>query len=110
MHVQIINFNLTGVTEEQYGGLCDQLASTFAAVPGLLSKVWLADPETNTYGGVYLWKDREALDAYKQSELFQMVATHPNLENVTSKEFGILEGPTEVTRGLVAAAVGVPAV
>jgi hypothetical protein len=72
--------------------------------------VRLADPETNTYGGVYLWKDREALEAYKQSELLQMVATHPNLEDVTSKECGVLEGPTDVTRGLVAAAVEVPAV
>jgi hypothetical protein len=52
MHVQIVNFNLKGIADAQFREACDQLAPAFAAVPGLISKVWLADPSTNTYGGV----------------------------------------------------------
>lgn len=101
MHIQIINFNLKDVGEEGYRNLCDQLAPSFANLPGLISKVWLADSASNTYGGVYVWRDREAMVDFTKTDLFNAVATHPNLANITSKDFAILEGPTRVTRGLV---------
>jgi heme-degrading monooxygenase HmoA len=100
MHVQVVTFNLTGVTEADYRALCDQLAPAFANVPGLIAKVWLADSTSNTYGGVYTWETKADMEAYTQSELFQNVLNHPNLTNITSKYFGILAGPTQVTHGL----------
>ena len=100
MHIQVVNFNLKGVSEADYRALCDQLAPAFAAMPGLISKVWLADTATNTYGGVYIWANKAAMQAYMQSEIFNNVVNHPNLANITSKDFGILEAPTEVTHGL----------
>ena len=105
MHIQIVNFNLKGVSEEDYKKLCDELSQAFADMPGLISKVWLANPATNTYGGVYTCRDRQAMEAFTQTELFKAVANHPNLENITSSDFGVLEGPTQVTRGLVEARV-----
>jgi heme-degrading monooxygenase HmoA len=105
MYIQIINFNLKDVSEEEYRNLCDQLAPNFADLPGLVSKAWLADSDSNTYGGVYVWRDREAMVDFTKTELFNAVATHPNLANITSKDFAILEGPTRVTRGLVEAKV-----
>ncbi len=101
MYIQIINFQLNGIGEEDYVGLCDQLAPSFAALPGLVSKVWLADPATNTYGGVYTWRDRQAMEDFTKTDLFNAVATHPNLANVTSRGFAVLEAPTRVTRGLL---------
>ena len=105
MHIQIINFHLRGVSEADYRALCDEVAPAFAEVPGLVSKVWLANSTTNTYGGVYTWASREAMDEYAKSDLFKAVATNPNLEGVTSIDFNVLEEPTSVTRGLA----GVPA-
>ena len=102
MHVLIVNFNLKGVDEQQYAALCDQIAPTFAAVPGLVSKVWLKDSERGTYGGVYLFQDHDAFERFKRSELFNTVATHPNLANIVANDFGILEAPTRVTNGLLA--------
>ena len=99
MHIQILNFRLKGVSEAEYAGLCDELAPSFAAVPGLERKVWLANSETGTFGGVYMWKDKEAMEAFSQTELFNAVATHPNLDSLTSTDFGVLDAPTEVTRG-----------
>jgi hypothetical protein len=99
MHIQIVNFQLQGVSDADYRKLCDDLASSFAAVPGLISKVWLASPETNTYGGVYTWRDRKAMEEFQKSELFRGVVSHPNLEGITSKDFGVLDGPTRATRG-----------
>jgi quinol monooxygenase YgiN len=100
MHIQVVNFNLNGVSEADYRALCDQLAPAFAAMPGLISKVWLVDAATNTYGGVYTWENKAAMQAYMQSEIFNNVVNHPALSNITSKDFGILAAPTAVTHGL----------
>ena len=105
MHIQIINFHLKGVSEADFRGLCDEVAPAFAEVPGLISKVWLANRTTNTYGGVYTWATREAMEEYAKSDLFKAVATNPNLAGITSIDFDVLEEPTSVTRGLA----GVPA-
>ena len=81
MHIQIINFNLTGLSEQDFLATCEkEFAPAFAAVPGLVSKVRLAN-----------------------SELFNAVANHPNFENIESTDFGLLEGPTKVTNGLAEA-------
>lgn len=101
MHIQILNFNLKGVAEPQYAALCDDIAPAFAAVPGLLKKVWLADSASGTYGGVYVWESREAMQRFASSDLCRTVLSHPNLTNITSKDFGVLEAPTRVTRGAV---------
>ena len=105
MHIQIVNYNLKGMSEGEFIRVCDELAPAFASVPGLVSKVWLADPSTNTYGTIYLWRDRQAMEAFARSELFQAMATNPHLANLSARDFAVLEGPTRVTRGVVAATV-----
>src|SRR3990172_8183535 len=105
MHIQVVNFNLKNMTDEEFRKMCDELAPAFAGMAGLISKVWLADKATNTYGGVYTWRDRSAYEVYVKSELFQAVGKHPNLTNITSTDFSVLEGPTRISHGLAAVAV-----
>ena len=101
MHIQVINFNLDGITPEQYEEACDGIfAPMFAEVQGLISKVWLSNTETGTFGGVYSWENNSDMDNYLSSELFASVKNHPNLANVKSLDFGILESATRVTRGI----------
>lgn len=103
MHIQIVTFNLNGVSDSDYRGLCDQLAPAIAEAPGLISKVWLADPEGNTYGGVYTWVDRNAMEAFATTELFKGVASDPSLANLSSRDFAVIEAPSRVTHGLAQA-------
>jgi hypothetical protein len=49
VEVLVVNFSLNGISEAEYQGMCDQQAPLFAAIPGLVSKIWLADPASNTY-------------------------------------------------------------
>ena len=100
MHVQIVTFRLKGITEEEYRQGCEAEAPAFASLPGLVSKVWLADPTTGTYGGVYTWRSRADYEAYTRSDLFKGLQSDPNLGDLTSRDFGVLEEPTRVTRGL----------
>ena len=101
MYIQIINFRLKGVTEEDYAGLCDNLAPSYAAVPGLVRKIWLANSDTGTYGGVYVWQDKQAMEEFAATDLYSSVATHPNLDGITSEVFDVLPGPTQVTKGSI---------
>ena len=102
MHIQVVNFHLSDLSDADFRARCDEIAPAFAEVPGLISKVWLANASTNTYGGVYTWEDREAMEQYRESELFSAVAANPHFAEVSSTDFGVLEGPTSVTRGLAA--------
>lgn len=104
MHIQVVNFHLKDLREEEYLKVCDQLASAFAEIPGLISKVWLANQATNTYGGVYTWRDREAMFAFTKTDLFASVVSHPNLSDIKSTDFSVVEAPTRVTRGLATVA------
>ena len=100
MHIQIINFNLDGIGRSEYDQVCDDLAQTFADVPGLISKHWLANDGTNTYGGVYVWGSKDAYEAFIASELFAAVGGNPALTNVSSLDFDVIEAPTRITRGM----------
>jgi quinol monooxygenase YgiN len=100
MHIAVVNFRLKNMTHEQFTATCDELAPAFAATPGLVSKVWLSDPTSNTYGGVYTWQDRSAFQAYAKSDLAERVMSSPNFTDLVVKDFAVLEGPTRITRGL----------
>jgi hypothetical protein len=100
MHIQIINFRLAGIDEDEFVVLCDQLAPAFAALPGLQYKLWLADSVGGVYGGVYVWESEQAMQAFTRTELFAGVAGHPNFTDITSRDYGVLAGPTAVTSNL----------
>jgi hypothetical protein len=95
--------------EDGYRAACAQLAPALAELPGLLAKVWLADPGTNTYGGVYLFEHRAAMEGYAASELFRTVAAFPHFENITSQDFAVYEDLTHVTQPGIAVLAGTPA-
>ena len=98
MHVQIVTFNLKGLEEEDYRSNCEAIAPAFAQLPGLVSKTWLANGETNTYGGVYLWRERRDMETYQASDIYAGILANPHFENVAVRDFAVLEGPTSVTR------------
>jgi hypothetical protein len=99
MKIQIVTFELDGIGEDAYANMCDELAPTFAAVPGLSTKLWLADRDANTYGGIYVFSDADAQTAFARSDLYGAVAGNPNLTALSSRAFDVLPGPTLVTGG-----------
>ena len=100
MYIQIVNFRLEDISEEEYCNQCEAIAPAFAALPGLVSKTWLADPQTNTYGGVYVWRDRQGMEDYKETDIYRGMLANPHFGGFTVRDFAVLEGPTRITRGL----------
>ena len=97
MHLLIINFNLSDLGRGDYEAACNEVSEHFAGIPGLIWKTWLANEETNTYGGVYLFKDKQAMLDYKGSELYEAVGSNPAFTNMTTTDFEVLEGLSKVT-------------
>ena len=97
MHILIINFNLHELPRADYEAVCDEVSEAFASIPGLVSKKWLANEETNTYGGVYLFEDRQAMLDYQASELYNSLGENPAFANITATDFELLAGPSSVT-------------
>ena len=85
MYVQIVEFELQGVAQADYEALSEQLAPAFADIPGLITKLWILDRESNRAGGVYTWADRAACEAYMAGELYRAAVENPALANLRSK-------------------------
>ena len=100
MHVQIITFNLKGLNDEEYRYHCEAIAPAFAQLPGLVSKAWLANAETNTYGGVYLWMDRRSMEDYERSDIYGGMLANPHLERLVARSFPVIEEATGITSNL----------
>ena len=97
-YIQVINFNLEGITRDDFMGVADEVAPNFAQLPGLISKAWLSDEANNTYGGVYYWERQEDCEAYRASELYaQALANNPNFTKWSDKGFDVLKQPSKVT-------------
>ena len=78
MLIQIVQFNLQDLSDEEFRTAREQQwAAEVAKQPGLLSKTWLADASTNSYGGIYAWESSAAMERYQESEFFKAFAADP---------------------------------
>ena len=84
MVVQIVQFQLAGISPDEYEALAERIAPAFTDLPGLIAKVWVADDTEDTYGGVYLWTDRAAAEAYADGELLAGARQNPAFVNFRS--------------------------
>ena len=98
MVIQVVNFNLEGLTHDQYAGAAKEVASAFTEVKGLKSKVWLSDKDNNVYGGVYTWENHQSMKDYLNSQFYdEVLGSHPNFVNVSYKAYEVLDEPTKIT-------------
>lgn len=97
MHVQIVTYRVEGVSDADFIEANREFAEAMAAVPGLLAKVWLKGPD-GAYGGVYLWRDREAYEAFLGSELWDEVLHDTSMLDVVAADYGVMEELTRVTQ------------
>jgi hypothetical protein len=96
MHIQVVTYALDGMPESDYLDLANDLAPSFSAIPGLLAKIWLDDPDRGRYGAVYFWDDKATMERFLHSDLFE--GTNPEFVDVDSEGFAILENLTAQTQ------------
>lgn len=98
MHAVVITFDLIDMTHTHYEEVCAELAPAFAALPGLLAKIWLTDAENAAYGGVYLFGDAASAEAFLGSTLARSVAENPHFAGLAVRRFDVDEAATARTQ------------
>jgi len=95
-----LNFKFN-VTKAEYEGAVSPLADKFAAVDGLVWKIWIINESESEAGGLYLFKDESSLNIFLGGELAAAVSNHPALSDMSVKQFNIMDDITAITRGPV---------
>ena len=98
MHVQVVTYRVEGVSNADFVEANREFAEAMAAVPGLLAKVWLRQPEGDGYGGLYLWRDREAYEAFLASELWAEALNDPSMLDLQAADYGVMEDLSRATQ------------
>lgn len=101
MPILQVNFKLNVPTAE-YEKICASVAQSFADVPGLQWKIWILNEQGKEAGGIYLFKDKQALNNFLSGPLVAKVKTLP-FRDVSMKQFDVMEAVTAVTHGPIQA-------
>lgn len=72
MIVQFVQFE-TSLTEQEAVAIAQERAPTFRAIPGLVQKFYLKLGKPNHFGGFYIWKSREDMLAFRESDLAKSI-------------------------------------
>jgi hypothetical protein len=88
MQAQSITYQLKDISQADYlKQMVEPDAPISAQVKGLISKVWLADEEKNTFGAFYLWENKTAMEDFMHSDLVKTVVSRPFVTNVSSVDW-----------------------
>ncbi len=75
----------------------DERARQFLTVPGLLWKIWLDGEEERRAGGIYLFADRAAAEAYVAGPIVARLRGNPDLSEVDVRIFDVRERMSAIT-------------
>jgi hypothetical protein len=76
-------------------------ARAISEVSGLRWKIWLKSETENEGGGIYLFEDEAALEAFLSGPIVEKLKSHPALREISVKKFDVAADLTELTRGPV---------
>ena len=98
MHVQVATYRMDAMSDAAFTEANQEFAEMMADVPGLLAKIWLKAADGSAYGGVYLWRDREAYEEFVGGELWESVLADDALSEFESRDFAVMEELTNATQ------------
>ena len=75
-------------------------ATAISAVPGLISKTWMADFDNGVFASFYVWNDKESMDSFMASPAIAQVAAEPFLTDLVITAIPIQEDASSITRGI----------
>ena len=95
----IITFQLHGPDATKFPDLVHRFSAGLNPAPGLAHQIRLLDRDTDTYGGVYAFENRQAVDDYLRSEAVATLRSHPNVRNLSYQTFGGIETLAKIELG-----------
>jgi hypothetical protein len=74
-------------------------AAVIASVEGLIWKIWLLQQEESEMGGMYLFANREAAEAYLNHPIIQALRSNPAVVSTESRLWDVESSLSAFTRG-----------
>lgn len=68
--VQFVRFE-SNLSRDEVLAAANERRPLFEAMPGLVQKYCLELNEPNTYGGIYIWEIKEAMAAFRETDIFK---------------------------------------
>ena len=96
--LQITFCNANGRSEAAQKAAWER-AHQIAVWPGLVWKVWIAQPQVAVYGGLYLFVDEASAQAYLQGPVVASMRSLPGMTDFSTQLFDVNESLSAVTRG-----------
>lgn len=85
MIIQVVRFE----SRHSYDEVMDRFeerSDRYRQVPGLLQKYYVHYPETDEYGGMYVWESADALQQWKESNLSGTLVETYQIRNEPQRE------------------------
>lgn len=98
-HCVNVDIDLSGSIEEWLRH-CEAQVEAMRLLPGLEWKLWLADADANTAGGVYLFRDAASADAYVSGPIIARLRTSPLVRAVRVRTSAVADDLSRRTRGV----------
>lgn len=76
-------------------------AHRIAEWPGLIWKIWIAEPSQALYGGIYVFEDEASAIAYSHGPIVESIRAIPGVSDFNVQLFEVNGELTAVTRGPV---------
>jgi len=97
-----INFKFN-VTGDEYTEAVSPLAEDVSHVPGLRWKIWILNESESEAGGIHLFENEAACNAYLESPLVATITGNEALSDFSVKQFDVMDKQTAITRGPIGA-------
>jgi len=98
-YAQIFRYTLSLNAAEYQERWVQPYAEAIAAVPGMISKTWMADFENGVFASFYIWKDKASMDAFMASPAIAKVGSEPFLKDLSITAMPVFENASKITRG-----------
>lgn len=85
----LISFDNPNATSEAGQRAAWERAHAIATQPGLIWKLWIRQPNTDRYGGLYLFENEASAEAYLDSEIVAGIRAIPGSANFAIQWFDV---------------------
>ena len=100
VYAQIFRYTLALTSDEYQSQFVDPYAESLASIDGLISKTWMADFDKKQFASFYLWRDKDAMDRFMESEAVAHIAQKPFFRDLSIVSMPVQEPASRITRGL----------
>jgi len=100
-----INYKF-GIPAAEFSRAMLPAAQPIADSPGLVWKIWLMNEADSEGGGIYLFEDEAAVNAFLGGPIVSALKANPIVSDIRVKMFGVSEAHSLITRAPIGRTVG----